>query len=111
MVEAYGYCLLDLKEYEAALSFENIYDAFAVNADFVFLMGLIYMNNAMFDDAIAQFQKATEFATCTVDGANSYRAFYNIGVIYECTGRTKQALAAYEKCGNYAPALSRKEVL
>ena len=111
MVESYGYCLLDLKQYDAALSFEGIYDAFAKNADFVFLMGLIYMNNARFTQAIEQFKKATTFASCTVDGANSYRAFYNAGVIYECLGRTKEAVANYNKCGDFAPAKSRLEVL
>ncbi len=111
MVESYGYCLLDLKQYEAALSFEGIYDAFAVSADFVFLMGLIYMNNARFAQAIDEFKKATSFSRCVVDGTNSYRAFYNIGVIYECLGQKKEALANYQKCGAYAPATARLEVI
>ena len=111
MVESYGYCLLDLNQYEAALSFEGIYDAFSSSADFVFLMGLIYMNNARFSQAIEQFQKATAFPHCTVDGTNSYRAFYNIGVIYECLGRTREATYNYKKCGDFSPALSRLEVI
>ncbi len=111
MVESYGYCLLELKQYEAALSFEGIYDTFAVSADFVFLMGLIYMNNAFFEKAIAQFEKAATFQTSVVDGTNSYRAFYNIGVIYECLGQTKEAEIYYRKCGDFEPALARLEVL
>lgn len=111
MVESYGYCLLDLKQYEAALSFEGIYDTFAVNADFVFLMGLIYMNNARFAQAVQQFEKATTFSQSTVDGTNSYRAFYNIGVIYECLGRAEEAVANYKKCEAFAPAKARLEVL
>lgn len=111
MVESYGYCLLDLKQYEAALSFEGIYDAFSSNADFVFLMGLIYMNNARFQEAIEQFQKATSFSQCTVAGTNSYRAFYNIGVIYECLGQKQDAITHYKQCGDYSPAISRLEVI
>lgn len=111
MVESYGYCLLDLKQYEAALSFEGIYDAFSKSADFVFLMGLIYMNNARFSQAIEQFRKATTFSHCTVDGANSYRAFYNMGVIYECLGQTSDAIYNYKKCGDFSPAVSRLEVI
>ncbi len=111
MVESYGYCLLDLKQYETALSFEGIYDAFAGSCDFVFLMGLIYMNNALFAQAIKQFEKATAFSQSTVDGANSYRAFYNIGVIYECLGQTEDAVNYYKKCGTFAPAKARLEVL
>lgn len=111
MVECYGYCLLDLKQFETALSFENIYETFSVSADFVFLMGLIYMNNARFTQAIEEFKKATLFKTSVAEGANSYRAFHNIGVIYECLGQTQEAIANYKKAENYPPSLSRLEVL
>lgn len=107
MVEAYGYSLLELKEYAAALSFEGIYDAFAKTADFVFLMGLIYMNNARFEDAISQFDKATSFSSCSVEGTNSYRALYNKGVILECTNRIDEAIKCYHQCGDFAPAKDR----
>lgn len=111
MVESYGYSLLDLKEFKTALSFENIYDAFANTADFLFLMGLIYMNNALFDKAIQEFKKATAYATSTVNGVNSFLAHYNIGVIYECLGKTTEARSYYRKCGDYSPANNRLEVL
>lgn len=111
MVESYGYCLLELKRYEEALNFENIYEEFATRADFPFLMGLIYMNNAMFDRAIAEFQKATTFRTYSVEGVNSYSAHYNIGVIYECTGHKEQAKTYYRMCGAYEPAVRRLEEL
>jgi tetratricopeptide (TPR) repeat protein len=44
-----------------------------------------------------------------MDGVNSYRAFYNIGVIYECLGKTEEAIKYYEKCGDYRLAKSRLE--
>ena len=105
MVESYGYSLLQLKKYEQALQFEGIYETFCSHADFVFLMGLIYMNNAMFDEAIAQFLHATDIPDHSVDGVNSYLAYYNAGVIYECAGMAEEALGFYEKCGEYQPAL------
>ena len=37
---------------------ENVYNEFAVSADYVFLMGLAYMNNGLFDKAIDEFNKA-----------------------------------------------------
>ena len=111
MVQSYGYSLLALKQYQKALSFTGIYDAFAINADFVFLMGLIYMNNAMFSEAIAEFDKASLFKTCIVDGTNSYRASYNKGVILECLGRLPAAIKSYQACGSFQPALARLEVL
>lgn len=107
MVQSYGYSLLELKEYQKALSFTGIYDTFASNADFIFLMGLIYMNNTLFHEAIAEFDKATQFKVCTVEGVNSYRALYNKGVILECTGHIDEALKSYEACGSFKPALER----
>lgn len=107
MVETYGYCLLDLKRYAEALQLTGIYDIFAIRADFVFLMGLIYMNNAQFDKAIEEFKKATAMEQFSVEGINSYRANYNIGVIYECTGHIDEAREFYIKCGAFEPAKKR----
>lgn len=107
MVESYGYTLINTKRYQEALQLLNIYDEFAVNADFVYLIGLIYMNNAMFDASIREFQKATQMKAFKIDGVNSYRANYNIGVIYECLGHMEQAKEYYRRSGDYPPAVSR----
>ena len=107
MVESYGYCMLELKKNEEALQLLNIYDVFAVRADFVFLMGLIYMNNGMFDKAIEEFVNSTTIEQFSVEGINSYRANYNIGVIYECTGHLDEARKYYKKCGEFEPAKLR----
>ena len=111
MVESYGYTLLDLKRNQDALNLLGVYDEFAGRADFVFLMGLIYMNNGLFDESIQEFQKATTIEEFAIDGVNSYKAYYNIGVIYECTGHIMEARDAYRKCGGYEPALKRLELL
>lgn len=107
MVETYGYALINSGQEQTALFFENIYDEFGKSADFQFLMGLIYMKNARFTEAVREFEKATGHAECRAQGANSYRANYNIGVIYECLGKKEEALAYYRKCGGYAPAEER----
>lgn len=104
MVESYGYALLNGGQLEAALAFTNIYDAFSYSADFLFLMGLIYMKNAFFPEAVREFENATQKPEAKMTGINSYLAYYNIGVIYECLGNKKEALAAYEKCGEYPGA-------
>lgn len=111
MVESYGYTLLDLKRNKDALNLLGVYDVFARRADFLFLMGLVYMNNGLFNEAIREFQKSTAMEEFSVDGVNSYKAYYNIGVIYECTGYVKEAKEAYRKCGNYAPAKERLRAL
>lgn len=111
MVESYGYTLLDLKRNREALGFCSLYDTFAVRADFVFLMGLIYMNNGLFEEAVSEFQKSATMKEFSVEGVNTYLAYYNMGVILECTGRTKEAREAYKKCGGYAPAEKRLTML
>lgn len=111
MVESYGYTLLDLKRNEEALNLLGVYDVFSKHADFVFLMGLIYMNNGLFNEAVQEFLKAAAMKECSVDGINSYKAYYNIGVIYECTGHIREAKDAYQKCGNYEPAKARLKLL
>lgn len=107
MVETYGYAMLNSDQADNALFFENIYEEFGNTADFQFLMGLIYMNNARFEDAVSEFLKATKHSASRNIGANSYMAFYNIGVIYECLGRADEAKRYYERCGEYGPAEER----
>lgn len=111
MIESYGYCLLEKKEYEAALGLSNVYDIFCGQTDFVFLMGLIYMNNALFEQAVKEFKKAANMKPGKTEGINSYMPNYNIGVIYECTGQTEKAKKYYSRCGNYLPAKNRMEKL
>ncbi|MDE7428606.1 MAG: glycosyl transferase family 2, partial [Lachnospiraceae bacterium] len=111
MVESYGYTLLDLKRNKEALGLSQLYDLFAVRADFVFLMGLIYMNNGLFDQAVSEFKKAAAMEDFAVEGTNSYMANYNVGVIYECTGHITEAREYYEKCGGYEPAKQRLKAL
>lgn len=107
MVETYGYALINSGQAETALFFENIYEEFGNSADFQFLMGLIYMNNARFEEAVAEFLKAVKHKECRNQGTNSYAAYYNIGVIYECLGDGDKAREFYQKCGEYELAKKR----
>lgn len=106
IINLYGYCLINTKRFADALMLEAVYDDFKGDADYLFVLGLIYMNNAQFSKAIESFLAATQIPSCVVDGVNSYSAFYNVGVILECLGDTKNALVYYEKAGNYTPALA-----
>ena len=106
-VESYGYCLIETKQFEKALGLVGVYDTFAHTSDFVFLMGLIYMNNGMLDEAVNEFLKATTKKNEKVHGTSGVRAYYNIGVIYECVGMLQEAREYYEKAGNYEPAKMR----
>ena len=105
MVEMYGYSLLNSGKPEQALLLSNIYDEFSHSADFVYLMGFIYMNHGKFQQAIDEFLKATKYKECKVIGVNSYLAHYNVGVIYECLGQKDYAVFYYTQCGDYKLAL------
>lgn len=111
MVIGYGYNLLHLERYEEALSFEGIYDEFATSADFVCLMGLIYLRCGNIMKAMAEFLKATTFKEANTEGANSYIPLFNMGVINEVLGNIKDAKSYYERCGTFPPALARLEEL
>ena len=104
MVISYGNALLLTGQAETALGYESIYDAFSSTADFVYLMGRIYMANEQYPQAVEQFHKATTIENCKFHGANSFLSFYHIGLICEKLGDIANAADFYGKCGNYQPA-------
>lgn len=104
-IESLCYCLINTKQYKKALEIFNKYDGKFNNiADFEFLGGHIFMNNGMFSEAAMRFLNAAQCSRYRVEGTNSYSAFYNIGIIFECCGQKETAAEYYERCGNYAPA-------
>lgn len=111
MVIGYGYALLHLERYEEALQFQNIYEDFATSADFVCLMGLIYLRSGHIVQAMTEFLKATSFETARTEGSNSFIPNFNMGCINEVLGNTDVAITLYRKCGDFKPALDRLKEL
>lgn len=111
MVIGYGYALLHLEHYEEALLFQNIYDEFATSADFVCLMGLIYLRTGNIVAAMGEFLKATTFDTAKTEGANTFIPTFNMGCVNEVMGDLDTAIALYKKCGDFKPALDRLKEL
>ncbi|MCM1135488.1 MAG: glycosyltransferase family 2 protein [Clostridium sp.] len=111
MVIGYGYALLHLERYDEALQFQNIYDDFSFSADFVCLMGLIYLRNGLVVQAMKEFLNATTISHVHVEGANSFIPTFNMGCINEVLGDIDTAAALYRKCGNFKPALDRLKEL
>lgn len=101
LVETYGYSLINSKQERKALLLENIYKEFSYSVEFVFMLGNIYMENAMFHKAIGEFHKAVKYKEYKMDGVTSYLAYYNIGVIYDCLGEKERAIEYYRKCKEY----------
>lgn len=112
MVIGYGYALLHLGRLSEALQFQNIYNEFATTADFVTLMGLIYLRNGLLVQAMTEFLKATTFETARTEGANSFIPTYNMACINDVLGDTQAAITLYRKCGDFRPAVERlREIL
>lgn len=111
MIEIYGYCLIELAKYEEATSLQERYKHFDKHADFVYLMGMIYMKTKKWEQAIEEFLKATQITSYSRIGVNSYRAFYNIGTIYENLGDRDKAIEYYKKCGDYENAVRRLKAM
>lgn len=102
MVVNYGYSLLhDERLSDAVKFFEQIYSYFDFSADFVFIMGYIYMKNGNYMKAALNFIKATTLSEFKVEGTNSFLAYHHLGVTYEMIGNTEMALMFYEKAGDY----------
>lgn len=111
LVETYGYALINNANYTESLELEKFEQYYGGLSDYLFLMGLIYMNNAKFLQAIGQFLRCIKNKPGKTAGINSYLPNYNLGVIYECLGQKKEAVHYYKKCGNYPAALKRlKEI-
>ena len=111
MVIGYGYALLHLDRAEEALGLSGVYDAFAVSADFFDLMGLIYLRNGQYMNALLEFVKALSCENAHVVGANSFIPSYNIGLINEMMGDREAALMHYRKCGDFPMALEKIQEL
>lgn len=107
MVVSYGNALLQSGQAGTALGLEGVYDAFSAVTDFVYLMGNVYKANGMFEQALAQFQKALQMPPGRQNGANAFLPLYQCGQIFEQLGDTDSARALYGQCGDYAPAIQR----
>lgn len=106
MVVEYGYELLNTGKKEEALLFENIYEDFSSSADFIYVMGLIYLENKLYAKALDAFQKATDFEFANRDGVNTYLSYYQIGRILNMAGEKELAAKFLKMCGQYPPALA-----
>jgi len=111
LIVSYGYAMLNTGRSSQAMLLENLNAEFGKSAEYRFVMGLIYMNNMMYDKAYDMFLSATDVKECRTEGVNSYKAIYNAGVIKECLGNTEEAIYLYGQCGQYDKALQRLKAL
>ncbi|NOW89453.1 hypothetical protein BCD91_001476 [Clostridium beijerinckii] len=104
LIESYGYTLINLNLFKESLKLLKYEKYYNNSPDFLFLLGLIYMNNGNFKEAAEKFLMCTRFAEGKIEGITSFLPYYNMGVIYECLGFKDEAVKYYELCGDYKPA-------
>lgn len=111
MVIEYGHCLLSTGQYEKALSFKNIYDTFCSSADFIYLMGEIYLENKLYENALDEFLKAVTFEFSNREGVTSFLSYYQIAKILYMAEEYPTAIQYLKLCGEYPPALQMLQSL
>lgn len=104
MVVSYGNALLCTGNAGTALGFEGIYEEFGNVTDFVYLMGNIYRENGMYEQALMQYQKAVGMPPGKQNGTNSFLPVYQSGTILETLGDMDSAIACYRQCTGFTPA-------
>ncbi|MDE6881845.1 MAG: glycosyltransferase [Lachnospiraceae bacterium] len=107
MIIAYANALLHTGRETDALQLEAIYDAFAGTADFLCMMGRIYLANRQYVKAMMEFVKAIHCPVARENGTNSFLPTYNIGLINEMMGDIPTALMHYRNCGEFPLALQK----
>ena len=112
MMESYGYCLLDLDDVDKGLELiTKYYDDYDHRADFVYLTGMVCAKHGDRERALREFEKATTINIFNRNGVNTYRAYYQMGKLYEAMGEVEKALQMYTKCGDWTPATQKKAAL
>ncbi len=109
LIESYGYALLKCEKYTEAMILDEYKNYYGDSPDYNFIMGLIYMNNGKFQEAVVYFEKCIGEKEGKIEGINSYQPNYNIGVVYETLGFKEEALGFYQRCGEYLLAKKRIE--
>lgn len=107
MIIAYANALLHTGREADALQLEAVYDAFASTADFLCIMGRIYLANGQYVKAMMEFVKAIHCPVARENGTNSFIPTYNIGLINEMMGDVKTALTHYRNCGDFPMAVEK----
>lgn len=111
LVKNYGEVLLSAGLLDEAMTILAYYDAYQDNADYLCLVGRIYILRNEFLKALPELIKA--LTAPHYDSAEARKALpsYYIGHIYQYYGQTENAIRHFQSCGDYPPALERLRLL
>ncbi len=101
MLVSYGYSMLHTHREAQALQLEAYYDRLSSYADYVCLLGCIYLGNREHLKAIRAFRHALTLTDYHIEGSNTATPWHNLGCIYEALGNVEEALLCYEQAMTY----------
>ena len=101
MLVSYGYSMLHTHREAQAMNLEAYYDRLSSYADYVCLLGCIYLENHEHLKAIRAFRHALTLTEYYIEGSNNATPWHNLGCIYEALGNTEEALLCYEHAMTY----------
>ena len=111
LIKNYGGVLMTLGQEEKALDLLAYYDDYKDNADYLCMIGTIYLQLNQPLKALPEFIKAlTAPQYDSIDSRKCIPSFY-IGHIYQAFGQIDIAKTHYKNCGDYPPALERLSML
>lgn len=111
LIISYGESLLETAQYTKALELKKYTDILSNSADYMYLMGMIYVKNELYENALDCFEKATSFETSNKIGANTFLSYYEIGRILSMISEWQLARKYFEMCGDYPPAVHAISIL
>lgn len=101
MLVSYGYSMLHTHREAQAMELVTYYDRLSSYADYVCLLGCIYLENHEHLKAIRAFRRALTLTEYYIEGSNNATPWHNLGCIYEALDNMEEALFCYEHAMTY----------
>lgn len=111
LIIAYGEDLLETSQCQKALTLQKYMPRLTESADYLYLMGMIYLENKQYDSALECFEKATSLDHANKTGANTFLSYYQIGRILSMISEWGLARKYFTLCANFEPAVHALETL
>ena len=111
LITSYAEDLLQTGQHIKALELQKYKEALSDSADYLYSMGMIYVKNEHYENALDCFEKAVTLENSNKLGTNSFLSYFEIGRILTMISEWAMARKYFEMCGNYEPALQAIKIL
>ena len=101
MIVSYGYAMLATGRQKQAMELIRYYDRLSSYADYICMLGCVYLDNHQLLKAIRTFRHALTLTEYHVEGSNNACPWHNLGCIYDALGNEEDALFCYQEALRY----------